>query len=401
MVESNPSYCEIHSDYEKYTAHLKDLQSRHMTEDTLTYIFKTLKSYVKQGQTLTDFVVIPYGEYMKILDIEKGSDESSDHHIDEHKRGRYNYLRSEVNYYHQVLFQLRKQLEDYNMHVKLTDDLNALLKVQQNSEEDTQIRESISKFHKYIRIIDIGKQLNELELKKQNYDNDQELYAIIEQLKNLQSETSGYESEISKINTVLSKSQQKIGSLDAQFNQNQLNIDRMNQLTLSTDQLSNDIAIYTESDKVFSKLPNILITDHVKHFVHFTNTILRRHTNLYLVAKLTERCTIDMHIIGDKGLILKYPSESESVMIKIAINRALQELTTRNSSGSSEWHPNMLCLDDVFNCFDEMALHETMPEILKMIKSYYDVILILSHEKLQSIPLDNVFTINQGMICHE
>ena len=364
--------------YDMYHVRLKELQDLPqislLPENILSHIFGLLKAYIKIPEQTS--VVIPIEEYNKILDLEHiNTGKENQCEINDLKCGRFNYLKSEINYYHQHLDLLKKQTTNYIRNIEIENELE---KLKHQSEDDIQIRESINKFYKYIKIIDINKQLQTLETQKLNFNNEKEHAIIIKQLADINSEMLQFETEISKITTVISKSQQKIGSLETQINQNRINIERVSQLNIINEQLNHDILLYTECDRVFILLPQLTILNYLKQFVMHVNMILCKYTKYQLVAKLNKE-SINMHLVGSDGIILKYPSGFESIIIKIAMERAMHTIQTNVSTS------NMLFIDDIFGCFDEIRINNVLPDLIHMIKEYYQSILILSCERLQIV----------------
>jgi DNA repair exonuclease SbcCD ATPase subunit len=150
------------------------------------------------------------------------------------------------------------------------------------------------------------------------------------------------------------------------------------ELTKLIDETTRKIHILSEYIRIFSKkeLPMKLNNEIIAHFVNNINKIFSSFVSYTLSFDMTT-LNFSIHKQGiNKSLICNRLSGYESLILQISINCVYNTLLTNNHKF------NIFIIDEGFDKVDRYKTQDTLPKLLKLIKSYFNTILCITHKTL-------------------
>ena len=82
----------------------------------------------------------------------------------------------------------------------------------------------------------------------------------------------------------------------------------------------------------------------------------------------------------------KLLSGFESIIVKMAINKACSEMSSHSRS-------RLFCVDEVLDCLDSRKFDTDLPQIIDALTQEYQVVLIISHRDLPRGIVSNIIKI--------
>jgi DNA repair exonuclease SbcCD ATPase subunit len=156
--------------------------------------------------------------------------------------------------------------------------------------------------------------------------------------------------------------------------------------------------VYTEYDRLFNKngIPATLLEQQLELLSGTVNTIFHKYTGKYYF-----RCVLDRHddsgiqkirlLIETTELVpLDYSRLSgfESVLLNIAINKALNDLERKTRS-------SIFVIDESLDCIDQDRFHQCLPDIFDLLRQNFATVLVISHRDIPRQLVDHNLTINK------
>ena len=157
-----------------------------------------------------------------------------------------------------------------------------------------------------------------------------------------------------------------------------------------------ELNVYKNYMELFhrDKIPLIMLKSMLSDFTKNVNAIFANHTKYNLSHELNNKTEKLEFTVTDRKTKNKLPtnllSGFESIILKMAINKACSEM-------SSHSHSRLFCVDGALDCLDNQKFDTDLPQIINAMTQEYQVVLIISHRDLPNrIVSKNIKIITKG-----
>lgn len=127
------------------------------------------------------------------------------------------------------------------------------------------------------------------------------------------------------------------------------------------------------------KIPLTMLSRMLSVFTTTVNEVFKNHTKYIFSHEFSSKTKKLEFSVTDKITNNRIPtnllSGFESIIVKMAINKACSEI-------SSHSHSRLLCVDEVLDCLDNQKFDTDLPKIIDAMTQEYQVVLIISHRDL-------------------
>lgn len=162
--------------------------------------------------------------------------------------------------------------------------------------------------------------------------------------------------------------------------------------------LNEQDAVYTEYCRLFNKngIPATILEQQLELLSAKVNVIFHKYTGKYhfrcILDKLDDSGTQKIRLLIEttEHIPLDYSRLSgfESVVLNIAINKALNDLERRTRSA-------VFVIDESLDCIDQDRFHQCLPDIFDLLRHNFATVLVISHRDIPRQLVDHNLTINK------
>ena len=146
------------------------------------------------------------------------------------------------------------------------------------------------------------------------------------------------------------------------------------------------IRLYKEYEKIFNKnsLPYELMNLKLSSFNSLVNQIFKKYTHYQFNHEQSDNGKL-MFIIKNKNngcnLEPERLSGFESIILQLAINQAMMNISVSYQCG-------IIIIDESFDCIDQSKFSDQLPDIIEIIRMYYQTIICISHREIPANVID-------------
>lgn len=209
--------------------------------------------------------------------------------------------------------------------------------------------------------------------------------------------------ELRDVNNKISIQEQTLAAEQKKITGLQHNINSIDALQSSLSKYNEEINIlemqsdvYSEYERLFSVsgIPSVLLKRKLLSFSKTVNDIFQKYTKYTFECRLEDTTSskgqkIDIIICNHtNNTELEYTRLSgfESVLLNIALNKAMLDINTQFS-------PGVFIIDESMDCIDQDRFVKCLPTIFNILRSHFNTILVISHRDIPRDIIDNKITI--------
>ena len=142
-----------------------------------------------------------------------------------------------------------------------------------------------------------------------------------------------------------------------------------------------ELSVYENYMKLFhrDKIPLTMLESMLSVFTRIVNEVFKNHTKYIFKHELNSKTQKLEFNVTDRTTKNKLPtsllSGFESIILKMAINKACSEISTHSRS-------RLICVDEALDCLDNQRFDKDLPQIIDAMTQEYQLVLIISHRDL-------------------
>ena len=197
----------------------------------------------------------------------------------------------------------------------------------------------------------------------------------------LNKQTEKLEKEIKTLEADKTRCLTKLNKAFTEFEKYNKYTSKISELRKVEESTQAELNVYKNYMELFhrDKIPLIMLKSMLSDFTRNVNAIFENHTKYSFSHELNNKTEKLEFTVTDRTTKNKLPtnllSGFESIILKMAINKACSEM-------SSHSHSRLFCVDEALDCLDNQKFDTDLPRIINAMTQEYQVVLIISHRDL-------------------
>lgn len=319
----------------------------------------------------------------------------------------------EINQYKQLIEQLQNQLESVKAHKKELNqqiewyttneqlitkqqNINNIKSVLDNNRKYNQLIDETNILLKYVSKCEEKEQLETIMKQWILFENNQQLSEKIavtkQQLHDILRTLSENNENIKQFQINDAKITNEITNLKILIDNYNNNVVKISELDLKIKQTDNQIKIYNEYERVFNRnmLPLKILQNKLTMFNEQVNRIFEKYTKYQFSYEQDENGKLSFIVKQrDNDCILEPERLSgfETICLLLSIDQAMLSISSRYKCG-------LLIIDESLDCLDQVRFVEQLPNIIDIMRQFYQTIIMISHRDIPPNMVDKQLKIN-------